>query len=301
MTEPTPFVVPPPATSPSARIVALGNGLAISVPESWALSGPRWVNRATQRLLLTGNGDLDALPGLPGNGDVDAVRLPSGRVTVEIESFCRMSCRGPEDETALPFDWSAAAPVFASLEPDVSAAGRHEIGVAIRWLDQPIYMIARWADDAPAADIAAIPLIARSLRADPPTSAVYGGWADAGALANLAVGTVRRVPLPEGAIPQRRIQDATAFFLVRGAQTVLALSSHPLRDERCEVSFDEPSDRFVCRIDGRTYEWTRSGTYVGTSPQSDLSQHRVIVRAGEVWVNYDRDSLIGPAAEVTDR
>src|SRR5438067_1713629 len=228
MTQPTPFFMPPPAVSPTSRIVALGNGLAISVPESWALSGPDWVNRATQRLLLAGNGDLDALPGLPGDGDVDAVRLPSGRVTVEIESFCRMSCRGPQDETALPFDWSAAAPVFASLEPDITAAGRHEIGVAIRWLDQPIYMVARWADDAPAADIAAIPLIARSLRADPPTAAVYGGWADAGPLANLAVGTVRRGPLPAGAIPQRRIQNAAALFLVRGAQAMLAPSAHPL-------------------------------------------------------------------------
>src|SRR5256885_17190775 len=91
---PTAFGAPP-ATSPSSRIVALGNGLAISVPDSWTLSGPDWVNRATQRLLLAGNGDLDSLPGLPGNGDVDAVRLPSGRVTIEIESFCRMSCRGP--------------------------------------------------------------------------------------------------------------------------------------------------------------------------------------------------------------
>src|SRR5947207_374492 len=223
-TLPVPRVTPfeaAPATSPSSRIVALGNGLAISVPESWVLSGPDWVNRATQRLLLAGNGDLDALPGLPGNGDVDAVRLPSGRVTVEIESFCRLGCQGPEDETALPFDWSAAAPVFASLEPDVTAAGRHEIGVAIRWLDQPIYMVARWADDAPAADIAAIPLIARSLRADPPTAAVYGGWADAGPLADLAVGMVRRVPLPAEAIPPRRIQNTPAFFLLRRAQALL--------------------------------------------------------------------------------
>jgi len=272
------------------RVVALGNGLAIDIPESWTLSGPDLVNRATQRFLLAGNGMLDGLPGLPGNGDVDAANLPSGRVTVEIESFCRLGCRGPEDETALPFDWSAAAPVFASLEPAISAAGRHEIGVAVRWFEQPIFMVARWADDAPAADVAAIPLIARSLRADPLPlgGGEYRGWADVGPLAAMPVGTVRFQPLPDGAIirPPYRAWDNVPYFLVRGKQDLYAFVSRPLNDQRCDIHYDIGADRFSCTVDGRAFEWTRFGRYLGPEPQSDLPQHRVIVRDGVVWVYY---------------
>lgn len=296
-------IAPPPAISPTMRIVSLGNGLVINVPESWTISGPASVNRATQRFLLAGNGDLESLPGLPGNGDVDAVRLPSGRVTVEIESFCRVSCRGPEAETALPFDWSAATPVFASIESDAAAAGRHEIGAAVRWFDVPIYMIARWADDAPPSDIAAIPEIARSLRADPPLDPTgeTHGWAGAGRLADLSVAGVRFVPLPAGAIRQPRVQDDSPVFVVRGARELYAFSSRPLYDERCVVRFDAASDHFVCDVDGRTYEWTRFGALLGPPPQNSLSRHPVLVRDGIVWVNYSRDYLTGPIDEAAER
>lgn len=299
----TAFAVPSPAVSPTMRVVPLGNGLVIDVPETWTLSGPDWVNRATQRLLLAANGDLDSLPGLPGNGDVDATRLPSGMVTVEIESFCRMSCRGPQDETALPFDWSTAAPVFESLEPEVRAAGRHEVGAAVRWFGVPIYMVARWADDAPAADIAAIPLVARSLRAEPaldPSGETHG-WLGAGPLAALPVGTVRLVPLPAGAIRSQRIQDDSAVFVVRGAKELYAFSSRPLYDERCAIRFDPATDHFTCEREGRVYEWTRFGTLLGPPPQNSLSQHPVLVRDGVVWVNYTRDYGTGPVDETAER
>lgn len=135
------------------RAVPLGNGLAIDIPETWTLAGPREINRATQGLLLAANRELDSLPTLSGNGDVDAAALPSGSIVIELESFCRSICAGPQSETELPFDWRSAAPLSERTLP----SGRHEIGAAVRWFDQSIYMVARWADDAPAADIAATP------------------------------------------------------------------------------------------------------------------------------------------------
>lgn len=146
-------------------------------------------------------------------------------------------------------------------------------------------------------------MIARSLRADPPLPATgeSHGWAGVGPLGEIAIGSVRRVPLPDGAIRQQRIQDDTPFFLIRGKQNLYAFISRPLYDQGCEIRFDDPSDHFVCQIEGRHYEWTRFGIYLGPEPQSDLSQHRVIVRDGSVWVYYSRDSSIGPVDEAAER
>ena len=94
------------------RSIGLGNGLVVDVPVGWSLLGFGGVNRATQRLMLASNVDVATLPTLEGNGDIDAAALRSGQATVEIESFCRLSCSGPTDETPLPLDWTKAALLF---------------------------------------------------------------------------------------------------------------------------------------------------------------------------------------------
>ncbi|TME63270.1 MAG: hypothetical protein E6I51_04840 [Chloroflexi bacterium] len=277
-----------PAPSPQrVRTLGLGNGLVVDAPTSWTWIGDGIVNRATQRLLLLGNGDLAALPRLPGNGDIDAAALPAGQVTVEVEEFCRLSCAGPASETALPLDWSAATPLFPALP---LPQDRHQVAVAFRWFAQPLFLVARWADDAPSADIAAIAQIARSLRPDPvpgPTGE-YRGWDGLGPLAGIGVGTVQLTPLPAGAVirPPLRTTDNVPFFVVRGKINVYAFASRPLADQRCEISYDRGLDRFVCDVDGRRYEWSRFGRYLGPEPSSDLPQHDVIVRDGIVWVRY---------------
>jgi hypothetical protein len=279
----------------SLRSVGLGNGLVVDVPVGWSLAGAGNVNRATQRALLAANVDIAVLPTLPGNGDVDAAALQSGQVTVEIESFCRMACTGPSDETRLPLDWGSAASIYERALP----SGRHEVALGFRWFDTPLFVVGRWVDDALASDIAAIAEIARSIRPErpvPPTGE-FNGWAGLGPLADIPVGTVRFTPLPAGAIVQQphRMWDTVPFYLVRGKQNLYAFVSRPLHDQRCEIGYDAAADRFRCAIDGRTYEWTRFGRYLGPEPASDLTQHRVIVRDGLVWVQYLYDSLMTPS------
>jgi hypothetical protein len=295
---PTPSPTASPQSQPTARVslrsVGLGNGLTIDVPVGWEITGLSYVNRVTQRLLLVGNRDLASLPTIPGNGDLDAAALPSGSVTVEVETFCGMSCQGPPDESALPLDWSQAVPRMTGLP-----AGRHELMLGVRWFDRPFLIVARWADDASASDIAAIADITRSVRADPapPATGEYNGWAGLGQLASIPVGSVQFEALPPGAIirPPYRVWDNEPYFLVRGKQNVYAFVSRPLHDQRCEVHYEIASDLFSCTIDGRTYQWTRFGHYLGPEPASDLSQHQVMVRGGSVWVRYIEDSLLVPS------
>jgi hypothetical protein len=224
---PAPSSTPRPTATAriTLRSVGLGNGLTVDVPVGWSLDGARGVNRGTYRLLLAANADVAELPTVAGNGDVDAAALQSGAATVEIESFCRLSCLGPTDETSLPLDWARAA----ALSDRTLPSGRHELAVGLRWFDRPMLVVARWADDAPAADIAAIAAVARSVRADPPLTATgeYNGWAGLGPLASIPLGTVRLVPLPAGAIirPPYRTWDNEPFFIVHEPTGVLAFSS----------------------------------------------------------------------------
>jgi hypothetical protein len=293
---PIPAPTAPPTASPRAtlRSIALGNGLTVDIPIGWALKGVGNVNRATERILLAGNIDVAALPTVPNNGDVDVAALPAGTVTVEFERFCSLFCAGPRDETPLPLDWSAAVP-FRPSEP----AGRHELELGFRWFDEPILLVARWVDDAPAADVAAIGDIVRSVRADPvpPATGEFNGWAGLGPLASIPVGSVIFEPLPAGAIIRQpyRVWDNVPYFLVRGRQNVYAFVSRPLHDQRCDIHYDLASDQFSCTVDGRTYQWTRFGRYLGPEPASDLSQHEVILRDGSLWVRYVEDSLLVPS------
>src|SRR2546423_9408667 len=299
-----PTAVPPPSPSPSSpaqptarvalRSIGLGDGLTVDVPVGWEITGTGFVNRATQRLLLVGNRDLASLPTVPGNGDVDAAALPSGTVTLEVETFCRLSCQGPPGESALPLDWARAVSRTTGIP-----AGRHDATLGVRWFDRSFLIVARWTDDAPAADVAAIADIVRSVRADPapPATGEYMGWAGLGPLASIPVGSVTFEPLPAGAIIRLPypIWDNVPYFLVRGIQNLYAFVSRPLHDQRCDIHYDTASDHFSCTIDARTYEWTRFGRYLGPEPASDLSQHEVIVRDGSVWVYYVEDSLLVPS------
>src|SRR5439155_191842 len=125
-------------------------GLSLEIPARWTWNAAvGFVNRATSRYFLAANGPLTDLPVVPGNGDVDASALPTGRVVVAVEEFCRLGCSGPTTETALPLDWSTAAPFFGRTVP----SDRHEGAIGFRLFDQPLFVVARWADDAPAADI----------------------------------------------------------------------------------------------------------------------------------------------------
>ena len=291
----TTAIPPPPATpvpTPTARVslrtvdVGHGLGLVADVPVGWSLDAFRMANRGTQGWIVASNTDVTGLPIVEGNGDIDAAALKSGQVTVEIESFCRIFCTGPIEETPLPLDWANAAPLYPRPLPD----GRHELALGFRWFSQPLFIVARWVDDAPAADIAAIATIARSVRADPAVPAVgeYRGWTGIGPLAAIPDGSVRLVPLPPGAIirSRYRLYDNEPFFVVRGPQGILALPQKPLLDRRCSVAFDVSSDHFSCTVDGRTFTWTRRGSYLGPEPASDMHSLTVVVRDGSVWVDY---------------
>lgn len=76
-----------------------------------------------------------------------------------------------------------------------------------------------------------------------------------------------------------------------------AFASRPLVDQRCEIQYDAAADHFRCTAAGWTYEWTRFGRYLGPEPQSDLAQHRVIIRDGIVWVRYVEASLLVPSVQ----
>jgi hypothetical protein len=292
---------PEPVSSPSAQPAARGpipvsvslyeRGLSLEVPARWAWNSQfASVNRGTQRYFLAANGPLTDLPGLPGNGDVDAAVLPSARVVVAVESFCRLGCNGPATETPLPLDWSTAAPLFDRALP----SDRHELAVGFRWFDEALFVVARWSDDAPAADIAAIADVVRSIRPEPapPTTGEYRGWAGVGPLANIPDGSVTLAPLPSGAVsrPPYRSYDNVPFYVVRGKQGIYAFRSRAFFDERCLIQYESAADRFACTVPGHSYEWTRFGRYLGPEPASDLTQHRVIVRDGQVWVRYIEDS-----------
>jgi hypothetical protein len=286
--------LPPPSATPQAtatarvslRTIDLGGGLVIDVPVGWSLDGFRAINRGTQRLLLAANFDITTLATLPGNGDVDPAALQPGQATVEIESFCRLSCSGPTEETPLPLDWAKAAPLFERVLP----GDRHELAIGFRWFDRPMFVVGRWAGDAPAADIAAIAAAAESIRAEPPLPATgeYNGWAGLGQLAAITTGAVRLMPLPANATvaPYWRTWPNEPFFIVREPQGLVAFSQKPLADRRCAVAFDAAADRFTCTVDGRTFAWTRRGSYLGPEPASDMHPLAVVVRDGSVWVRY---------------
>ena len=277
---------PAPTARVSLRTVGLGGGLVVDVPVGWSLDGFRSINRGTQRLLLAGNVEVTALATLAGNGDVDAAALQSGQATVEIESFCRLSCSGPTEETPLPLDWAKAAPLFERVLP----GDQHELAIGFRWFGRPMFVVGRWAGDVPAADIAAIAAVAASIRADPPLPATgeYNGWAGLGHLADIPSGAVRLMPLPAGATvaPSWRTWPNEPFFIVREPQGLVAFSQKPLADRRCSVTFDSASDHFTCTLDGRTFAWTRRGSYLGPEPASDMRPLTVVVRDDSVWVLY---------------
>lgn len=278
----------------STRTAALRSGLSIDIPSSWTVAGEALVNKATDRELIASNVDVASLPLFRGNGDVDTAALAPGRFVLEIESFCSLSCQGPTAETDLPIDWTKAVDMAAG---QAFPAGRHQLGVAARWFDHPFFVVARWADPA-AAELALMPAIVRSLRptTPPPARGEYLGWDGVAALSDVPVGSVRWEPLPQGAVVQQplRAYDAAPFFLVRGKQGIYAFVALPLNDTRCVIYYDPSADRFRCGIEARMYEWTRFGRYLGPEPLSDLTQHRVIVRDGIVWVGYTRDTLNSP-------
>lgn len=297
---------PPPESSPSpgvrvvgvrpVRQLSFGAGLVLDVPADWIVVGAGLVNRATQRELMAGNGALDALPTIPGNGDIDPAALPSGRVVLSVQSFCRMSCLGPDNETALPLDWTDARPL---LPGRILPAGKHELALAFRWFDQPLHLVARWSDDAPPRDIAAISAIARSVRAERalPQRGEFHSWLAVGPSGALDVGAVRRETVPAGA-PVPMTGESAPFFLVRGRQNLFAFSARPVVDPECQVSYDAASDRLRCSVEGRSYEWTRFGRYQGSLLQRDLPQHSVFVRDGTIFVRYSRTTLLEPSVRV---
>jgi hypothetical protein len=295
--------VPPPSQQPGAartsadvKVNLYEHGLSLEIPARWTWNaGVGYLNRATSRYFIAANGPLTDLPVMPGNGDVDAAVLPAGRVVVAVEQFCRLACQGPTTETPLPLDWGTAASFFGRTLP----SDRHELSLAFRLFDQPLFIVARWADDAPAADIAAIAEMVRSIRPDPapPVTGEFRGWDGIGPLANIPVGSVTLTPLPAGAIirPPYRTYDNAPFYVVRGKQGIYAFASRAFFNQSCEIQYDAAADRLTCAIPGRVYEWTRFGTYLGPEPASNLTQHRVIVRDGQVWVRYDQDGMLWPS------
>src|SRR6185503_9512128 len=126
------------------------------------------------------NGDLTGLGTVPNNGDVDVASLPSDRVVVAVESFCRLSCSGPTTETALPLDWTAAVP----LTPTQPPTGKHELALGFRWFDAPLFVVARCVRPDPS----------------PPAMGEYAGWDGIGPLSAIGVGSVSLRPLPPGAV-----------------------------------------------------------------------------------------------------
>lgn len=290
-----PATAAPTRASAPVHTIAMGNGLVIDVPLAWATAPASAVNRGTYREVFVGNGDLSALATVPGNGDVDLTRLPADRVVVAVESFCRLMCSGPTDETAVPPDWSKAT----ALRPDAPPPGTHELAVSLRWFDFPMFVVARWGDAAPTADIAAIEPIVKSIRPDPapPATGEYQGWDGLGALGAFAVGSVTLRQLPPGAVirPGAQLYTSSPYFVVRGRQNIYSFSTRPLVDQRCEIQYEPAADRFWCQVESRRYEWTRFGRYLGPEPSSDLVQHRVILREGKVWVRYIEGTLNEPS------
>ncbi len=298
----SPVPVPPLSAQPgvpapsTVKVNLYDRGLSLEIPTQWTWNaGVGIVNRATTRYFFAANGPLTDLPGVPGNGDVDASALPSGRVVVEVLAFCRLGCSGPTTETPLPLDWGTATPPFGGTQP----SDRHELSLGFRVFDQPLFFVARWADDAPTADVTAIGNVARSVRPDPapPATGEYRGWDGLGPLANIAVGSVTLTPLPAGAIirPPYRTYDNAPFYVVRGKQGVYAFASRAFFNQSCQIQYDAAADRLTCAVPGRVYEWTRFGTYLGPEPASNLTQHRVIVRDGQVWVRYVEDGMLWPS------
>lgn len=292
-----PVAAPAPTTAlltvarSTVRVAALGNGLQIDVPLTWQLAEGGTVGRRTQRLLMVGNGDLTRLPTLPGNGEIDVTMLPSGRVVVEFQVFCRLINKAPETEPPLPPDWSKAAPLYDRALP----VDRHEIAVAFGWFDQPICIVARWADDAPAADIAAIPSIVRSVRADPPPlTGLYREWLGLGMLTDLPIGTVRLVPYPVAGRPPLQPEASAPFFLVRGRLHTLAFIARSYDGRNCELRYDSAADQFTC-VDDPSMRWSHFGTWLGAHLVArSLVQHPVLIRDGAIWVNYVSSTLSEP-------
>src|SRR5256885_8194865 len=256
-TVPMPSILPVPSSSvqpavraPASVTINLSDqGLSLQIPAQWTWNaGFGFINRAPSRYFVAGNGPLTDLPGVPGNGDVDASALPSGRVVVELLAFCRLACNGPTDETALPLDLGAAAPLFGRVLP----SDRHELSLGFRVFDRPLFIVARWADDAPAADIAAIADVARSVRLDPapPATGEYRGWDGIGPLANIAVGSVTLTPLPTGALirPPYRTYDNAPFYVVRGKQGIYAFASRAFFNQSCEIQYDSAVGRLTWAI-----------------------------------------------------
>lgn len=279
---------------PAVRAVPFADGLVLDVPADWSVSGAAMVNRGTQREVLATNGPTGVLPTIPGNGDIDPAALPPGRVVIAVQSFCRLSCTGPETETPLPLDWTQARPFAGRVLPP----GTHEIAVGFRWFDRPMYVVARWTDGAPPRDVAAIAAIAESVRPERtlPLRGEHRGWAAVGPLAALPIGAVRLEPLPAGAT-RAPDGDDSPFFMVHGRQHLYAFVSRPVADPGCRVAYDARSDRFRCSYDGRTHEWTRFGRSLGTELQQDLPQHSVFVRDGIIFVRYTRTTLLEPAVK----
>jgi hypothetical protein len=303
-TVPSPSTLPVPSSSAqpavrapaSVRVNLYDQGLSLEIPAQWTWNaGFAPVNRATSRYFLAANGPLTDLPVVPGNGDFDAAVLPAGRVVVAVEQSCRLACYGPSTETPLPLDWGTAASFIGRTLP----SDRHELSLAFRLFDKPLFIVARWADDAPAADIAAIANVARSVGIDPapPATGEFRGWDGIGPLANIASGSVMLTPLPTGAIirPPYRTYDNAPFYVVRGKQGIYAFASRAFFNQSCVIQYDAAADHLTCTVPGRTYAWTRFGTYLGPEPASNLTQHRVIVRDGQVWVRYVEEGMLWPS------
>jgi hypothetical protein len=147
--------------------------------------------------------------------------------------------------------------------------------------------------------VAAIADMVKSIRAEPtpPATGEYRGWGGLGSLANIAVGSVTLVALPAGASLSQpnRSHGILPFYVVRGKQGIYAFRSRAFFDERCLIAYDSAADRLTCSVPGHLYEWTRFGKYLGPEPASNLTQHRVIVRDGQVWVRYVEDAMMSPS------
>ena len=95
--------------------------------------------------------------------------------------------------------------------------------------------------------------------------------------------------------PPYRTYDNAPFYMVRGKQGIYAFASRAFFNQSCVIQYDTAADRLTCAVPGRVYEWTRFGTYLGPEPASNLTQHRVIVRDGQVWVRYIEEGMLWPS------
>ena len=287
-------MTPRPTAAPT-RVVALTTGLVVDVPAAWTLEPVSYVNMGTVRYLFAGNGEIASLATREGNGDIDPAKIPTDRVVVEVEAFCRLACAGPTTETSLPLEWKNASPRGQDLP-----AGRHAMALGFRWFDRPLYFIAAWSDLSPAADVAAIERVARSIRPEtsPPQTGEFMGWQGLGALSGIPVGSVNLVQLPSGTPTASQTRfGAGPYYLVRAGENLYAFVTRPLVERRCEIQFDAGADRFWCQVDARRYEWTRFGRFLGPEPASDLGRYGVIVREGQVWVRYVQTASFVPNDE----